>query len=152
MRAFLRWWLMICVIVIATIILNQFDIFSKLYETDQSKISFIIIAIFNIITTYIGVVTYKLSKGLDVTNTEITNCWFFADECQTLGLIGTVIGFIIMIGFAFNNLDVEDTESIQSAIKYMSIGMGSALVTTLVGMTASVLLKLQLININHDNR
>jgi len=42
-------------------------------------------------------------------------------------------------------LNVEDTSSVQEALGMMATGMGTALWTTLVGLIASVLLKLQLV-------
>ena len=61
-------------------------------------------------------------------------------------MIGTVIGFLMMLGLAFQNLNVEDVTSVQTAIKFMSLGMSTALVTTLVGLVSGLLLELQLIN------
>jgi len=152
MIAFLRWWLLVCLMIIGTVTIKQFGLFSALYEADISKLSFLIIFIFTITSAYIGHITYRLYKGMSISESEVTVCWFFADECQTIGLIGTVIGFLVMLGLAFVNLNVEDTASIQASIVLMTLGMSSALTTTLVGMAASILLKLQLININDSQQ
>ncbi len=61
-------------------------------------------------------------------------------------MIGTVIGFLMMLGLAFQDLNVEDVASIQSAIKFMALGMSTALVTTLVGLVSGLLVELQLVN------
>jgi len=63
----------------------------------------------------------------------------------SLGMIGTVVGFIYMLTTVFIDLNVEDTASVQEALGMMATGMGTALWTTLVGLIASVLLKLQLV-------
>lgn len=146
MTIFLRWWLLFCVYVIGAIALYKFELFQALYQMDQSKLSFLIIGIFALISPYIGYLTYRLSKGLDVEEFKVENCWFFANECQTIGLIGTVIGFLIMLSSAFIGIDVADVSSVQAALEAMTIGMGSALLTTLVGMVCGVLIKMQLMN------
>lgn len=148
MTVFLRWWLMFCVFAIGAFTLQKFELFEALYHADQSKLSFLIMGIFILITPYIGYLTYRLSKNLDVEPFKIENCWFFANECQTIGLVGTVIGFLIMLSSAFVGMDVSDVASVQQALETMTIGMGSALLTTLVGMVSGLLIKMQLMNLH----
>ena len=147
MKIFLQWWLMFCVYAMGAWTLQTFDLFTALYDADYSKISFLIIGIFSLSTIAVGYLTYRVSKGLPVKEIHIENCWFFAGEMPTLGLIGTVIGFIIMLT-AFTGLDVSDVASIQQALENMVLGMGSALLTTLTGMVCGFLLKLQLMNLH----
>jgi flagellar motor component MotA len=63
----------------------------------------------------------------------------------TLGMIGTVAGFLIMLNTAFSGLDVNDIRNVQEAISDMAIGMSTALVTTLVGLICSTLIKVQIL-------
>lgn len=70
--------------------------------------------------------------------------WWFAGATIKLGLLGTVVGFIVMIGqlkLAAN----FDTAQIQAMLAQMTLGMGIALVTTLVGLVANLWLGLQLL-------
>lgn len=70
--------------------------------------------------------------------------WWFAGATIKLGLLGTVVGFIVMIGqlkLAAN----FDTAQIQAMLAQMTLGMGIALVTTLVGLIANLWLGLQLL-------
>ena len=64
-----------------------------------------------------------------------------------LGMIGTVIGFILMLGGSFESLNLSDTGSVKTALTAMAIGMSTALYTTLVGMVCSQILKVQLVNV-----
>lgn len=66
-----------------------------------------------------------------------------ANTLVILGLLGTVVGFIVMIG----QLDLQgtDTAQIQALLAQMTKGMGIALVTTLVGLCANLLLGIQLL-------
>ena len=63
----------------------------------------------------------------------------------TLGMIGTVAGFLIMLNTAFSGLDVNDIRNVQEEISDMAIGMSTALVTTLVGLICSTLIKVQIL-------
>ena len=79
--------------------------------------------------------------------------WFASEICLTLGLIGTVSGFILMLYGVFSDLNVNDTESVQQSLKNMSLGMSTALYTTLVGLTAGLVLKLEYfrLEVHFDN-
>ena len=67
-----------------------------------------------------------------------------------LGMIGTVIGFILMLGSSFESLNVSDTTSVKTALTDMALGMSTALYTTLVGLVCSQALKVQLVNVETD--
>ena len=70
----------------------------------------------------------------------------------TLGLIGTVTGFIIMLGGAFADLDLSNIGQAKEVIRDMAAGMSTALTTTLVGLVCSIITKLQLMNLEYDHR
>jgi hypothetical protein len=80
----------------------------------------------------------------DLTHGPHETAWWFAGATIKLGLLGTVVGFIVMIG----QLDLAkgtDTAQIQALLAQMTLGMGIALVTTLVGLVANLLLGIQLL-------
>ena len=64
--------------------------------------------------------------------------WFSADIMIKLGLLGTIIGFIFMLGSVANITDFDVT-TMQKILKHMSTGMGTALYTTLAGLVCSML-------------
>ncbi len=68
--------------------------------------------------------------------------WFVSDVLLSLGLLGTVIGFIAMLD-PIASLDGSDQAALKSALAAMSGGMAIALYTTLVGLSSAVWLKLQ---------
>ena len=68
--------------------------------------------------------------------------WFVADLLLSLGLLGTVIGFILMLA-PISGLDASDESAIKLALAAMSGGMAVALYTTLAGLVGGMLLKLQ---------
>jgi hypothetical protein len=64
--------------------------------------------------------------------------WFIADAMIKMGLLGTIIGFILMLGSIANITDFDVT-TMQKVLKHMSSGMGTALYTTLAGLVCSML-------------
>jgi hypothetical protein len=67
---------------------------------------------------------------------------FASDTMLKLGLLGTIIGFIMMLA-PIGGLDPENREAVRSSMSLMSDGMAVAMYTTLVGLAASILLKVQ---------
>lgn len=67
---------------------------------------------------------------------------FAADTLMKLGLLGTIIGFIMMLA-PIAGLDAGDKEAVRSSMSLMSDGMAVAMYTTLVGLVGSILLKIQ---------
>ncbi|MBX2867347.1 MAG: MotA/TolQ/ExbB proton channel family protein [Acidiferrobacterales bacterium] len=63
--------------------------------------------------------------------------WFTSDALIRLGLIGTVIGFILMLGAVYQLKD-EDVSVLQDLLGSMGEGMQVALYTTLTGISCSL--------------
>lgn len=68
--------------------------------------------------------------------------WFFTSLLVKLGLLGTVIGFVLMLT-PLSTLESFDIEDIQGILANMTAGMAVALNTTLVGLLGSMLLSFQ---------
>ena len=68
--------------------------------------------------------------------------WFMTDLMIKLGLLGTIIGFVLMLGSVSNVTDF-DVSTMQSILKNMSSGMGTALYTTFAGLICSILAGIQ---------
>jgi MotA/TolQ/ExbB proton channel family len=67
---------------------------------------------------------------------------FAGDALLKLGLLGTIVGFILML-LPLATLDNFDAASMKSSMKVMSGGMAVAMYTTLAGLIGSVLVKTQ---------
>ena len=67
---------------------------------------------------------------------------FVSDTMMKLGLIGTIIGFIVMLA-PIAGLDPADRGAIKSSMTLMSDGMAIAMYTTLAGLVGSILVKVQ---------
>jgi hypothetical protein len=67
---------------------------------------------------------------------------FASDTLMKLGLLGTIIGFIVMLA-PIAGLDATDRAMMKSSMGLMSDGMAIAMYTTLAGLVGSILLKVQ---------
>jgi hypothetical protein len=67
---------------------------------------------------------------------------FASDTLLKLGLLGTIIGFIIMLA-PIAGLDASDKSMLKSSMGLMSDGMAVAMYTTLAGLVGSILLRIQ---------
>lgn len=68
--------------------------------------------------------------------------WFISDSMFKLGLLGTLIGFILMLS-PINAIKTFDPLTMKAAMSTMSSGMAVALYTTLAGLVGGLILKLQ---------
>ena len=138
MSTFLKWWLLFILVIIAYSVSWYFSFINFLYQNDFTKLSFVILAIFAFTTLGIGYKYYKENYDFELE-------WFISETVISLGIIGTVVGFIFMLYSAFSELNVSDTIKLQQSMMLMAQGMGTALLTTLIGLISSVLIKCQLI-------
>jgi hypothetical protein len=67
---------------------------------------------------------------------------FAGDALLKLGLLGTIVGFILML-LPLATLETFDATSMKSSMKVMSGGMAVAMYTTLAGLVGSILVKAQ---------
>ena len=144
-RKLLKWWLVFCLTLLGFGTLYYFNMHSQLYHADVTKLSFLIIIIFMFTSIWIGRKTYDL-ETTSVIDDKIDVGWFIAESCLALGMVGTVTGFLYMLGTAFENIDITDATTLQDALASMAKGMSTALYTTLTGLIASLIIKVQLVN------
>ena len=138
----------------AGFLLNDRGLISLLLAGDRSGISYLIAAIWLFLTLrWLWLLRwvqrqYDLPTDFDTDHREailarwLNHGWFAADSVLKLGLLGTIIGFILMLA-PISKLSGYDATSIQSALGEMSAGMAVALYTTLTGLVANLLLRLQ---------
>ena len=152
-RILLKWWFLFCTQIALSTVAYHFGFFHHLYREDTTRIGFVILSILVLTTLWIGKRVFSLKKNWPGPQ-EAIEClspgWFVAETCLVLGLIGTVTGFILMLGTAFTELDVTNIVSVQGALVKMSLGMSTALYTTLVGLISSLVIKIQLVTIERQ--
>jgi len=138
MVKFLFWWLLICLTSLFIYLMYDFGLLISFYTKDVTMLTYLITILFATTTCSIGYKKLVQSKNYDIE-------WFVSDIVLTLGMIGTIIGFILMLSGTFETLQIADVESIRLLIASMSKGLYTALNTTLAGLISSALLKTQLV-------
>lgn len=165
-RPYLRWWLIVIPVIIVAVMCWELGYIKKLYLEDKSFLSLAILAILAYMSVWCGIQTRALGKaivtvaGVEVasdregqlkkiaTSSEVG--WYASDLCLTIGMIGTVVGFIMVLSNSFAGISTTDPQSLQRALDQISMGVGTALWTTLVGLISSALIKLQYFNLSHS--
>lgn len=113
--------------------------YTFILDNDFTYLSFVNLTILVVTSLWIGLrVLQNLRYG---TNLQ----WFLADSVLSLGMVGTLFGFLLVLYSTFDGIDVSDTESMKQAIESLANGMGTALLTSLVGLVSSIVIKLQLV-------
>jgi len=141
----LRWWLTICVLGVLVYFSYANGWLLPLYEKDATMITYLITVIFGATTLSLGYKSF-LKKQFD---NEVE--WFVSDAVLTLGMIGTIIGFMIMLVGTFDTVEFTAVENIRAVLSSMSKGLYTALSTTLLGLISSLILKIQLVTYNATN-
>jgi hypothetical protein len=150
MLVLLRWWFIVCAIGLGVLGATQFGLMSKLWEVDHTKLSFVAIAIFTVISLFLGYLTNVARKSQELVKPHLSFCWFMAEFLMGVGMLGTLIGFLLLLNSALGGGTIAgDFASMQKVIAEMSIGFATAATTTIVGLTTSLLTKLQLINLEY---
>ncbi|MGB1117615.1 MAG: MotA/TolQ/ExbB proton channel family protein [Parvibaculales bacterium] len=152
--SFLQGLILAGLIVFAGYLLNEQGLIGLLLAGDRSGISYLIAAIWLVLTLrWLWLLRwvqrqYDLPTDFDTEHREailarwLNHGWFAADSVLKLGLLGTIIGFILMLA-PISKLSGYDAASLQAALGEMSAGMAVALYTTLTGLVANLLLRLQ---------
>ena len=126
-------------------------VIQAIYLADVTKISVLIAVIF-FWQSFICFkeVIYQTQKTREHTgsNNQIERGWLWSDIVLSLGMIGTVIGFMMMLA-GFIDVDFSDFDSVQDLIMKLSAGMSTSLSTTLVGLISSVILKIQFFSLEN---
>lgn len=145
-KAFLYWLFVLCCMVVSAALAHHLGYWGMMDDKDDTKISWLICGITAASSMVIGWLAYHGEHRPAV----LGRLWFVSDAMVTLGMIGTVAGFLMMMGESFSQIDPTDQASMQRTMKTVGAGMGTILVTTLMGLAASLLLKLQLVIIDHE--
>lgn len=117
----------------------QFNLLNLLYESDSTMLTFFILAIAVGASVALGFVGRKAEGAAN------NMFWFLSDAVLSIGMVGTLFGFLLVLGSAFTEIDTTSTESMTTAIGVLAAGMSTALTTSLVGLISSLWLKLQLV-------
>jgi hypothetical protein len=145
---FLKWILIASIMGVGLTISGFMGLFTFIASVDITYISFAILAALVAMSIRTGWLTAKACNGSmsaeDLDEANEFN-YFMSDAMQALGMIGTVIGFLMLLsGGTFMNVATANLQTVMIT----ALGkMGLALTTTLAGLLGSLLLKFQAYNL-----
>ncbi len=152
-KLFLLWSLIAVLTAVSAIVTWMLGGFHFAYKADASKLTFVILAVFAVMTGWCGWLSWKASEVIDCAGKISTynDKWprmlrdlqndarhisTAADICTLLGLLGTICG-IIMAFF-----DAGGFKGAQSKDQ-LGVAVGTAFITTFAGIVCCVVLMLQ---------
>jgi hypothetical protein len=136
MQMFVKWWLMFVLTLFGLVITGVMGGFQRIYQDDPTMLTFLILILCLGSTIKNGYYSYYNNEpGIENTN-------FWADQCTTLGFLGTVIGMVGMMK-TFTVTNISDPSMNQELAKAIGTGMSTALYTTVAGLVAYSILKFQ---------
>jgi hypothetical protein len=119
----------------------EISMFSKLWEADVSKLSFVIILMFTIELVTYGLNLRSYERNGVTTDLELKEGYDKASLLEKIGMMGTIIGFIVML-YSLKGVDLTDTANIADVFSLATTGMSTALFTTLAGLVTGTALEL----------
>jgi len=148
-ESFLKWWLIFTLTTIGFIFSLTTGYAKLIWEKDASYLCAAITIIFIWFSIYVGATIYKTSKYLDMDELAYEKflakeelVWFVSDVCLNLGMLGTIIGFVMMLS-GFETLEINNSKSIEALLSQLGKSMATALYTTMVGLVCAQILKIQ---------
>ena len=156
-KSFLQGLILLGLIVFGIYLLHERGLMGILLDGDNSRISWGIMLIWvGMSLRWLYLLRWVQNKTqemaslvvqpLDITETILARWlnhgWFASDAVLKLGLLGTIIGFILMLQ-PIAGMQSFDPASLQTALGQMSGGMAVALYTTLTGLVCNLLLRVQ---------
>jgi len=122
----------------------QFGYVNYVLENDITRLSIAILGLFLCASAWVGVLAVKGKKPTEM-------LWFAADTMQGLGMMGTVVGVAMVLIPTLSDISSTDVQVIVAALTVITGGVGTALLTTIVGLGCAMLLKLELVILRGDN-
>jgi len=139
------WTTEVLLLVALYVALVSFNGYQFILDNDFTYISLINISILVATSLWVGL---RISLG-HKSGTDLQ--WYLADVTLSLGMVGTLFGFLMVLYSTFDGIDVTDQDSMRAAIESLATGMGTALLTSLVGLISSIVMKFQLVILEDGN-
>lgn len=143
-RLFLQWSLFMCLVGVGAAIAAGLGWVGYL-RNDPTHITLVTLGVFLLATLWLGRLSWKLSNGDDPEELkeELDHGWFASSLCVSIGLIGTAVGYYLML--QGGNAGGEASEIIKQTFANTSI----AIVNTVFGAVCGVIVEIQSHFIGH---
>jgi hypothetical protein len=141
---FWQFWTVAVLIVFALAIGHfYFGVFHFILAYDQTYLSFVNIGLLALANILIA--RFHLKK--DYADESHGMIRYISDATVAIGLLGTLIGFMLILWAVFGPgviIDPTNITTMTEAMTKMAQGMSAALITSLTGIASSILINLQL--------
>ena len=126
------------------------------WDSDITKLTFLIFALFVYGSIRCGVLTYRLPRCchmIDFNRLRVQNahCQFIRNLLLKIGLLGTICGLLYMLTGLMTSLgnaqDLTSLVAVKDSMYRMIYGMATAFFTTATGLIGWILLSVQTFNI-----
>lgn len=143
-RLFLQWSLFMCLVAIGAFIAAGLGWVGYL-KSDPTHITLITLTVFLAATLWLGRLSWRFSNGTDPAKLEddLEHGWFASSLCVSIGLIGTAVGYYLMLKNGNAAGDPQDV--IRNAFANTSI----AIINTVFGAVCGVIVEVQSHFIGH---
>jgi uncharacterized membrane protein YfcA len=150
---FLKCFIIWAVVMTACVLAGSQGLVLKVLQNDASYICAIIMAIYVPVSVYLLWTARQFDLRQDHTwlSRRMEHIEYVAQTFMGLGLLGTLIGFCVMMDTALGTRSV--TPDVNLIVKQLYSGCCTALYTTIIGMGAAMPLALQrhlLLHTNHE--
>lgn len=154
-KIFESWYLNMCATAVGLFAAWHFGLLNLIWDSDPTKLTSVIAVLWLFATVIIGKAelgsiekdpfTERKWRVHRWSERKMKNIKFISETCATLGMIGTVIGFILMTGNS-GLTEAGSAVDIKNSVSAMLSGFGVAMFTTLVGAAAKLSIDSQIVS------
>ena len=137
MASFLKWLIFFCLLVVGSIFAMGYGVWTKIYSSDPTYLSVGVAGFFLLSTFFSGRAISMGDRGLKDDAIKFND--FAQATCMGLGMLGSLIGFTIILS-GFTNLDTSNAAAIQAFVTNIGAGLSTAIYTTISGLGAAILI------------
>jgi hypothetical protein len=150
MKTFTKWFLLNALMITAAFLIEQKEYISLVVKNDVTHISIIIMALYVLVSLYIGRLCYladKATKGKDreelLKSADIG--WFAGEHFFSLGLLGTILGLCVA-----TSTSLTEEAQVSQIVAGLKVGLNTAFYTTICGIIFSLPLQMQLMILKQE--
>lgn len=138
---FLTWFMSLLMMLGGAYFAFEAGFFHFVWDADVSKLCFVILTLFTFGYSRLGYLLHRHGfKDDEIMLGELETGFEMADMSMAIGMLGTVVGFIVMSS-SFVSVDFSNVENIKDLFKLATEGMSTALYTTAFGLVSSIILR-----------
>ena len=151
--AFWKWWTTIIIVGTLLGIAEAYvGVSTFIFELDTTRLSLLIISITVLCSLVMGYYAYKIQfQKTRILPESLTPLWYFSETVLGIGMVGTLVGFLIVLTTTFQDIDSTNASEIKRIISELAHGMGIALITSLTGLISSIIMKFELVMLESEN-